>query len=161
MGAKRTLIAGLALQAVAISLYLLTGGLASFYALALVFGFAYGGVMPLYAIVVREYFGERIMGAAFGAVSLAATLGMALGPWLGGWRVRRARQLRLDVHRLLRDRPRSGGHRAHVPAAPLASGDIADSERGPLRERSRSSLTISRSTGLKVTFGIKAWHGCL
>jgi MFS family permease len=85
VGAKRTLLAGLALQAVAISLYLLSGGLASFYALALVFGFAYGGVMPLYAIVVREYFGARIMGAAFGAVSLAATLGMALGPWLGGW----------------------------------------------------------------------------
>src|SRR5713101_6121665 len=85
VGAKRTLVAGLALQAVAISLYLFSGGLASFYALALVFGFAYGGVMPLYAILVREYFGERIMGAAFGAVSLAATLGMALGPWIGGW----------------------------------------------------------------------------
>jgi MFS family permease len=85
VGAKRTLVAGLALQAVAISLYLLSGSLASFYALAVVFGFAYGGVMPLYAIVVREYFGERVMGSAFGAVSLAATLGMALGPWLGGW----------------------------------------------------------------------------
>ena len=84
IGAKRTLVAGLALQAVAISLYLFTAGLASFYALALMFGFAYGGVMPLYAILVREYFGERIMGAAFGAVSVAATLGMALGPWLGG-----------------------------------------------------------------------------
>jgi MFS family permease len=84
IGAKRTLVAGLALQAVAISLYLFTGRLASFYALALMFGFAYGGVMPLYAILVREYFGERIMGAAFGAVSVAATLGMALGPWLGG-----------------------------------------------------------------------------
>jgi len=85
VGAKRTLVAGLALQAVAISLYLFTSGLASFYALALMFGFAYGGVMPLYAILVREYFGERIMGSAFGAVSLAATLGMALGPWIGGW----------------------------------------------------------------------------
>jgi len=85
VGAKRTLVAGLALQAAAISLYLFAGGLGSFYAVALVFGFAYGGVMPLYAIVVREYFGERIMGSAFGAVSLAATLGMALGPWLGGW----------------------------------------------------------------------------
>ncbi len=85
VGARRTLVAGLALQAVAISLYLFTGGVASFYALALVFGFAYGGVMPLYAILVREYFGERVMGAAFGAVSLAATVGMALGPWAGGW----------------------------------------------------------------------------
>ena len=85
VGAKRTLVAGLALQAVAISLYVFSGGLASFYALALMFGFAYGGVMPLYAILVREYFGGRVMGAAFGAVSLAATLGMALGPWIGGW----------------------------------------------------------------------------
>jgi MFS family permease len=84
VGAKRTLVTGLALQAVAISLYLFTGRLGSFYALAVMFGFAYGGVMPLYAILVREYFGERIMGAAFGAVSVAATLGMALGPWLGG-----------------------------------------------------------------------------
>jgi MFS family permease len=85
VGAKRTLVAGLVLQAVAISLYLFSGSLGSFYALALMFGFAYGGVMPLYAILVREYFGERVMGSAFGAVSLAATLGMALGPWLGGW----------------------------------------------------------------------------
>jgi MFS family permease len=85
IGAKRTLMAGLVLQAVAIGLYLFSGTLASFYALALVFGFAYGGVMPLYAILVREYFGERVMGAAFGAVSLAATLGMALGPLAGGW----------------------------------------------------------------------------
>jgi len=84
MGAKRTLVAGLALQAFAISLYLVGSGLGGFYALAVVFGFAYGGVMPLYAILVREYFGERIMGTAFGAVSLAATLGMALGPWIGG-----------------------------------------------------------------------------
>jgi MFS family permease len=85
VGAKQTLVAGLALQAVAISLYLFSGGLGSFYALALMFGFAYGGVMPLYAILVREYFGERIMGAAFGAVSLSATLGMAIGPLAGGW----------------------------------------------------------------------------
>ena len=85
VGAKRTLVAGLALQAVAISLYLFTRELASFYELALLFGFAYGGVMPLYAILVREYFGARIMGTAFGAVALVSTLGMALGPPVGGW----------------------------------------------------------------------------
>jgi MFS family permease len=84
VGAKRTLVAGLVLQAMSISLYLFTGSLGSFYALALMFGFAYGGVMPLYAILVREYFGERMIGTAFGAVSVAATVGMALGPWLGG-----------------------------------------------------------------------------
>src|SRR5262249_24512683 len=84
VGAKRVLVAGLALQAVAVSLYLFTRDLTSFYGLALVFGFAYGGVMPLYAILVREYFGQRIMGGVFGAVAFVSTLGMALGPWVGG-----------------------------------------------------------------------------
>jgi len=85
IGAKRVLVAGLGLQAIAVSLYLFTRELAGFYGVALVFGFAYGGVMPLYAILVREYFGERTMGATFGAVSLASTLAMALGPVAGGW----------------------------------------------------------------------------
>jgi MFS family permease len=85
VGAKRVLLAGLALQAVTVSLYLVTRDLAHFYAVALLFGFAYGGVMPLYAILVRESFGARIMGTTFGAVGLASTLGMALGPVAGGW----------------------------------------------------------------------------
>jgi MFS family permease len=85
VGAKRTLVAGLALQAVAVSLYLFTRELGGFYAVALVFGFAYGGVMPLYAILVREYFGARTMGSIFGAAAFASTLGMALGPMAGGW----------------------------------------------------------------------------
>jgi MFS family permease len=85
VGAKRTLVVGLAVQAAAVSLYLFTRELAGFYAVALLFGFAYGGVMPLYAILVREYFGARIMGAVFGAVAFTSTMGMALGPWAGGW----------------------------------------------------------------------------
>ncbi|MBN9562530.1 MAG: MFS transporter [Alphaproteobacteria bacterium] len=84
-GAKRTMLIGLTIQAVAIYLYVLVRAPASFYALSLVFGLAYGGVMPLYAILVREYFGARIMGTVFGAVAMASTLGMAIGPWAGGW----------------------------------------------------------------------------
>jgi MFS family permease len=84
VGAKRMIVVGLALQALSVSLYLFTRDLASFYALALMFGFSYGAVMPLYAILVREYFGARIMGTMFGAVNMASTLGMALGPWAGG-----------------------------------------------------------------------------
>jgi MFS family permease len=84
-GVKKTLLAGLALQAAAVILYLFTRELGSFYALAVMFGFAYGGVMPLYAVLVREYFGERTVGSVFGAVATVATLGMALGPWVGGW----------------------------------------------------------------------------
>jgi MFS family permease len=85
IGAKQMLLVGLALQAVSVSLYVFTRDLVSFYAVAVMFGFAYGGAMPLYAILVREYFGARIMGTVFGAVGAVATLGMALGPWVGGW----------------------------------------------------------------------------
>jgi MFS family permease len=85
VGAKRTLVTGLAVQAIAVSLYLVTQGTTGFYALAALFGLSYGGVMPLYAILVREYFGARIMGTAFGAVAMVSTLGMAIGPWAGGW----------------------------------------------------------------------------
>ena len=84
-GAKRIIVCGLTLQAISVRLYVFSHSLASFYGLALMFGFSYGAVMPLYALLVREYFGARIMGTMFGAVNMAATLGMALGPWAGGW----------------------------------------------------------------------------
>jgi len=85
IGAKRVLIFGLGVQALAILLYTVAHDLASLYALSALFGVAYGGVMPLYAIVIRQYFGARIMGATFGAANLASTLGMAIGPLAGGW----------------------------------------------------------------------------
>jgi len=84
-GARRTLIAALTLQAVAVSLYLFTSSLASFYFVAMLFGLSYGGAMPLYAILVREYFPGGIMGSVFGVVAMISTLGMAIGPVAGGW----------------------------------------------------------------------------
>jgi MFS family permease len=84
-GAKRTLIVGLAIQAAMVFSYLFTREAGSFYAAAIVFGVAYGGVMPLYALVTREYFGEKVMGTAYGAVFLISTLGMGLGSYAGGW----------------------------------------------------------------------------
>ena len=83
-GAKHVLVGGLFVQAIAIATYLAVGQLGEFYALSVIFGLAYGGVMPLYAVLVREYFGVRIMGSMFGAVSAFASLGMALGPLAGG-----------------------------------------------------------------------------
>jgi MFS family permease len=84
-GAKQVLMAGLTVQAAAISLYLVVRDLNAFYALSVMFGMAYGGIMPLYATLVREYFGARIMGTVFGAVAMLSTIGMAIGPWAGGW----------------------------------------------------------------------------
>jgi MFS family permease len=84
LGAKPVLVGGLLVQALCIATYLAVFQLGEFYALSVVFGLAYGGVMPLYAVLVREYFGAKIMGSVFGAVSAFASLGMALGPWAGG-----------------------------------------------------------------------------
>jgi MFS family permease len=84
-GAKRVLIAGLLLQALAAGAFVFASRLGEFYATAFVFGLAYGGVMPLYAVLARGYFGPHIMGGVIGAASLIASLGMALGPLAGGW----------------------------------------------------------------------------
>lgn len=84
-GTKRVLVTGLAVQAVAIGAYCAISRPGEFYLLALVFGAAYGGVMPLYAVLAREYFGQENMGAVFGAATMLSCLGMALGPVAGGW----------------------------------------------------------------------------
>jgi MFS family permease len=85
MGVKPTLLAGLALQAIMVLLYRFAGDVATFYALGLVFGVAYGTVMPLYALIVRDRFGERVMGRAYGGVFFVSSLGMAVGAYAGGW----------------------------------------------------------------------------
>src|SRR5262245_33505097 len=84
-GAKPTLITMLSLQAPAIFLYLFSGGAAGFYALAVLFGASYGGVMPMYALLTREYFGARAMGTAYGAIFMLQAIGMGLGAYGGGW----------------------------------------------------------------------------
>jgi predicted MFS family arabinose efflux permease len=84
-GSKPTLIAMLGLQAPAIFLYLFTSSAAGFYALALLFGASYGGVMPMYALLTREYFGARAMGTAYGAIFMLQAIGMGLGAYGGGW----------------------------------------------------------------------------
>jgi MFS family permease len=70
---------------VAAGAYFFARQLDQFYAVALVFGLAYGGVMPLYAVIAREYCPLRIMGTVFGTASMVSSLGMALGPAVGGW----------------------------------------------------------------------------
>jgi MFS family permease len=84
-GAKRVLVAGLLLQALAAGAFVFASRLEEFYAVAFFFGLAYGGVMPLYAVLARGYFGPAIMGGVIGAASLISSLGMALGPLAGGW----------------------------------------------------------------------------
>ena len=84
-GVKRILIVGLVIQALAAGTFVFANRLNEFYAVAAVFGFAYGGVMPLYAVLAREYFPQHIMGTVLGAATMVASLGMSLGPLAGGW----------------------------------------------------------------------------
>ncbi|MCX7376529.1 MAG: MFS transporter [Alphaproteobacteria bacterium] len=85
LGEKPTILMALLLQASAIAAYVTISAPTQFLLLGMVFGLSYGAVMPLYAVLVRNWFGPAVMGTAFGAVSMAATFGMATGPVIGGW----------------------------------------------------------------------------
>jgi MFS family permease len=84
VGAKGTLLSALSLQAALIFLYLFATSAGALWALSLAFGVAYGGAMPLYALVTREYFGERVLGTAYGGVFFISCIGMGLGSYAGG-----------------------------------------------------------------------------
>jgi MFS family permease len=84
-GAKRVLVAGLLVQAFGALGYYFARDLGTFYAVAALFGFVYAGIMPLYAVLVRENFPMKMMGTIVGGTAMAGSLGMATGPVLGGW----------------------------------------------------------------------------
>ncbi|MGM0741573.1 MAG: MFS transporter [Pseudomonadota bacterium] len=85
LGGVRTLLIGSGLQCLALFLYLPSGGLVSLYMVSLVFGLAQGGIVPSYALVVREYMPSQEAGRRVGFVLMATILGMAMGGWMSGW----------------------------------------------------------------------------
>lgn len=85
IGVKRIIVAGLALQAVGIYLYIYVSELQHFYMLAVVLGLVYGGVMPLYSVLARDYFGPKVLGTVLGGITMTSSIGMAFGPLGGGW----------------------------------------------------------------------------
>jgi len=84
IGGLATLMAGSALQGVALLLYLGFNGLTSLYVISALFGLFQGGIVPSYAIVVRECFPPREAGTRVGIVLMATLVGMALGGWMSG-----------------------------------------------------------------------------
>jgi MFS family permease len=84
IGAKQVLVGGLLLQAFAVLAYVFVSQLAWFYAVAMLTGFVYAGVMPLYAVLARENFPLKMMGTIIGGTAMAGSLGMAVGPLAGG-----------------------------------------------------------------------------
>jgi MFS family permease len=84
IGGLRTLLLGSALQGVALLLYVPLDGLTSLYVVSALFGLFQGGIVPSYAIIVREYFAPHEAGARVGLVVMATLFGMALGGWMSG-----------------------------------------------------------------------------
>lgn len=84
IGGLRTLLLGSALQTVALVLYLPADGLASLYVVSALFGLFQGGIVPSYAIIVREYFAPRVAGTTVAIVLTSTLFGMALGGWMSG-----------------------------------------------------------------------------
>ena len=84
IGGLRTLLLGSVLQGVALVLFIPFDGLVSLYVISALFGLFQGGIVPSYAIIVREYFDRSQAGARVSLVITATLFGMALGGWLSG-----------------------------------------------------------------------------
>lgn len=84
LGGLRTLLLASVLQAIAIALFIPFDSLVSLYIVSALFGVFQGGLVPQYAIVVREYFAPREAGVRVGIVLMSTLLGMALGGWISG-----------------------------------------------------------------------------
>ena len=84
IGSLQTLLLSSVLQGVALFLYLWFDGLVSLYVISALFGLFQGGIVPMYAIIVREQFSPAETGVRLGVVLMASLLGMALGGWMSG-----------------------------------------------------------------------------
>jgi MFS family permease len=84
IGAVMTLLIGSALQALALLLYFFFDGLTSLYVISGLFGLFQGGLVPMYAIIIREYFPSKEAGVRLGIVLMSTLIGMALGGWMSG-----------------------------------------------------------------------------
>ena len=84
IGGRRTLLLGSSLQALALILFLPFKDLASLYILSALFGLFQGGIVPAYAVIVREFFPAQEAGMRVGTVLMATVFGMALGGWMSG-----------------------------------------------------------------------------
>jgi MFS family permease len=138
IGGLKTLLLGSTLQGIALLLYIPFDGLASLYVVSALFGLFQGGIVPSYALIVREYFSPKEAGARVGVVLMATLFGMALGGWLSGvifdftgsyqaaflngiaWNV-----LNVGIVVFLMWRRRSGQRHASRPPVPTRRRDLA------------------------------------
>jgi MFS family permease len=181
-GGLRTLLLGSALQGVALLLFLPFDGFASLFVISALFGLFQGGIVPSYAIIVREYFAEKEAGARVGTVLMFTLLGMALGGWMSGkifdltgsytaafvngiaWNLLnlaiaftlfRKAGGKLTGGRVLRPAPRARRSRAPTPSSRTSRAACPDRRRRCLRPSTRRSCVAANDAALSVPL---AWE---
>jgi len=85
LGGIQTVLLGACLQCIALVMYIPFDGKTSLYVVSLIFGLSQGGIVPSYAVVVREYLPPKQAGTTVGFVMMMTIIGMALGGWMSGW----------------------------------------------------------------------------
>ena len=85
IGGLKTVVIGVFLQSVGLTLFLFFDTLVSLYVISALFGLFQGGIVPAYALAVREHFPQRVVGERVGMVMMASLLGMAIGGWMPGY----------------------------------------------------------------------------
>jgi MFS family permease len=85
IGPLKALLVASGLQALVLSFYLFVDGLAGLYLLSVLFGLSFGGIVPLYTLIIRDHFAASESGWRIGVIMLFGTIGAGLGGWLGGF----------------------------------------------------------------------------
>ena len=167
-GAKHVLVIGLFLQAFGVLAYVFVSQLGGFYAVAVLVGFIYAGVMPLYAVIARENFPLKMMGTVIGGTAMAGSLGMATGPLVGGLHLRQLRHLQLALCRLVGHRARrlpdrddlqavsEGPSRCDGGSVAFRSLSARSCEPLPPRARKGARLAVTSGTSISRRGGMDA-----
>ncbi len=148
IGGLPTLLLGSTMQAIALALYLPFDGLVSLYVISAIFGLAQGGIVPSYAVIIRELFPAQEAGLRVSLAISTTLAGMALGGWLAGAIYRLDRFLRCGAGQRHRLEHREHGDRilAATPHAPACC-------RCPRRARIKWMFTTekARTNGARPT----------
>ena len=145
VGGLRTLLLGSFLQGTALLLYAFFDGLTSLYVISALFGLFQGGIVPSYAIIVREYFSPREAGTRLGIILMMTLFGMAFGGWVSGFDFRSHRLLPRRVHQRPGVEPaqRHDRHLAAGAAGTAHSGGVTTPPRRPAAA-SRTDISPAR-----------------
>ena len=145
IGGLYTLLLGSVLQGVALLMFLWADGVSSLFLVSAMFGLFQGGIVPSYALIVREYFTPKEAGARVGTVLMATLFGMALGGWMSGAIFDLTRLVPRGLRQRHRLEPAQRRHRAVPAGAGQAAGAVRAAAADGLRRVAACSGTRART----------------